>query len=169
MATHTHLRPLRATIGVVVSTAMDRTAVVAVPRLRLHPKTRKIMRQTLRFFAHDHHEICGVGDKVHIKYCGQVSRKKHWAVVDILERQPQLDGEPFPMARLRVNPVTGAASGAALEAARAALAAAPSASPPSMARDGAGGGPAAAATTAAVAASAVGGGSAAAAPPTPLR
>lgn len=124
MPAHTHLRPLRSIVGVVVSTAMDRTVVVAVPRLRLHPKTRKITRQTLRYFAHDHHEICGVGDKVQIKYCGQVSRKKHWAVIDMLERQPQLDGEPFPMARLRTNPLTGADMSAAARAAVAATGAA---------------------------------------------
>ena len=91
---HLHLRTLRRLLGVVVSTAMDRTAVVAIPRLRMHAKTQKIARQVTRFFCHDEHEVCGVGDRVEIAPCAQRSKKKHWAVVDILARQPQLAGQP---------------------------------------------------------------------------
>ena len=45
-------------VGVVVGTAMDRTAVVAVQRFYPHPRTRKVMRHITKFFAHDHHEHC---------------------------------------------------------------------------------------------------------------
>jgi small subunit ribosomal protein S17 len=100
----THLPALKRLVGVVVSVGMDRTAVVAVPRLKLHAKTRKILKHTTRYFAHDHHEVCGLGDKVQIKYVGQLSKKKHWAVIDMLERHPQLEGEPFPFSRLKRNP-----------------------------------------------------------------
>jgi hypothetical protein len=31
----------------------------------------------------------------------QFSKNKHWVVIDMVRRQPQPDGEPFPMARLR--------------------------------------------------------------------
>jgi small subunit ribosomal protein S17 len=102
-----HLRSLKRIIGVVVSTGMDRTAVVAVPRLKIHHKTRRFMKHTTRYFCHDFHEVCGVGDKVQIKFCGQVSKNKHWSVIDIISRHPQLEGEPFPMAILSVNPATG--------------------------------------------------------------
>ena len=109
----THLKALKKLVGVVVSTGMDRTAVVAVPRLRLHPLVRRFVRQLTKYFCHDHHEICGVGDKVQIRYCGQVSKKKHWAVIDMVERHPQLGGEPFPMSRLSVPPATATATAAA--------------------------------------------------------
>ena len=101
---HLHLRTLKRMIGVVVSTSMDRTAVVAIPRLRMHRRTQRIMKQVTRFFCHDAHEVCGVGDKVEIKFCGQVSKKKFWTVIDILSRFPQLGGEPFPQSRLKSPP-----------------------------------------------------------------
>jgi small subunit ribosomal protein S17 len=104
---HLHLRTLKRMIGVVVSTAMDRTAVVTIPRLRMHRRTQRIQKVVTRFFVHDHHEICGVGDKVEIRFCGQVSKKKFWTVIDVLERFPQLDGEPFPQSRLKNPPLLG--------------------------------------------------------------
>ncbi len=101
---HTHFRNLKREIGVVVSTGMDRTAVVAVTRLYVHPLTRRIMRHVSKRFCHDHHEICGVGDKVQIKFWGAISKKKRYTVVDMVQRHPQLAGEPFPMSRLRTAP-----------------------------------------------------------------
>jgi small subunit ribosomal protein S17 len=107
----THLPSLRRLVGVVVSSGMDRTAVVAVPRLKIHSKTRKILNHVTRYFAHDHHEVCGVGDKVQIKYVGQLSKKKHWSVIDMVQRHPQLEGEPFPFSRLKRNPYAGPGGG----------------------------------------------------------
>lgn len=104
MARGEHLRTLKKVVGVVVSTNMDRTAVVVVPRLKVHAKTRRVYKHITRYFCHDEHEVCGVGDKVQLKYVGQLSKKKHWAVIDILARFPQLEGEPFPMSRLRFDP-----------------------------------------------------------------
>jgi small subunit ribosomal protein S17 len=101
---HTHFRTLRRITGVVVSTGMDRTAVVAVQRLYIHPLTRKIMKHVSKHFCHDNHEICGVGDKVQIQFWGTMSKKKRFVVVDLLHRQPQLHGEPFPMSKLAKPP-----------------------------------------------------------------
>ena len=132
------MKTLKKLIGVVTSTGMDRTAVVAVPRLKLHSLTRKIMNHITKYFCHDHHEVCGVGDKVHIKACKQLSKKKHWTVIDIVARHPQLDGEPFPQAKLRLpleayarlasaQPAPAGEGGRAPAAAAAAAAAASSA------------------------------------------
>lgn len=126
----THIKSLKKLIGVVVATGMDRTAVVAVPRLKMHAKTRKFINHITKYFCHDHHEICGVGDKVHIKPCKQLSKKKHWTIIDIMARHPQLSGEPFPMAKLRLPleayaklPVVQAAAAAASTGSAGALAA----------------------------------------------
>jgi small subunit ribosomal protein S17 len=100
---HTHLSLPRRLVGTVVSTGMDRTAVVAIARLYIHPITSKIMRHVSKFFAHDRHEVCGVGDRVQIKFWGQISKKKRWAVIDVVHRHPQVEGEGFTMSRL-VNP-----------------------------------------------------------------
>ncbi len=104
---HSHFPTLKRLVGVVVSTGMDRTAVVAIPRLYVHPLTSKIMRHVSKFFCHDHHEICGVGDKVQIKFWGTISRKKRYAVIDMVQRHPRLEGEVFPMSRL-LNPPSAA-------------------------------------------------------------
>ena len=100
----THMRTLKRLVGVVIGTAMDRTAVVAVTRLKLHGKTRKILKHVTKYFCHDHHEVCGVGDRVELKKCVRMSKKKHWAVIDIVDRFPQLRGEPFPAAVLSRHP-----------------------------------------------------------------
>ena len=102
MPRESHLRTLKKLTGVVTSTGMDRTAVVSVARVKVHPKTRKFLHHITKYFCHDRHEVCGVGDRVHIKPCQQLSKKKFWTVIDILARHPQLSGEPFPMSRLKL-------------------------------------------------------------------
>lgn len=109
--THNHLATLKRVVGTVISTNMDRTAVVVVQRLKMHPRTRKFIRVTTKFFCHDHHEVCGVGDRVEIKKCAPVSKNKFFTVTDIVHRHPQLDGEPFPFATLRRHPDTAAGEG----------------------------------------------------------
>lgn len=73
---------------------------MSVERLYPHPKYEKIMMHKKKYMCHDQHEICGLGDRVQIKYVGQLSKRKFWAVVDILHRHGQLQGEPFPMAKI---------------------------------------------------------------------
>jgi|CryBogDrversion2_2_1035213.scaffolds.fasta_scaffold59013_1 small subunit ribosomal protein S17 len=100
MPDHFHLKTLKRIVGTVISTGMQKTVVVGVPRLKVHPKTRKIMNHITKYFCHDHHEICGLGDKVEIKPCGQVSKKKKFTVIDLLVRHPQLAGESIEMSKL---------------------------------------------------------------------
>ena len=44
------------------------------------------IRKRKKFFAHDEHEECREGDWVVIKGCKPLSDKKHYNVVEILER-----------------------------------------------------------------------------------
>ena len=98
------MRRLKKVVGTVVSAAMDKTAVVEVYRLVVHPKYRRIQKRRRRYFAHDEHDVCGVGDRVQIwpvgERVGRRSARKTWAVVDILKRQPALDGEPCELSSL---------------------------------------------------------------------
>lgn len=71
---------------------------VSVERLFPHPKYQKIVKHRKKFMCHDHHEICGLGDRVQIKYVGRLSKRKFWSVIDMVHRHPQVEGEPFPMA-----------------------------------------------------------------------
>jgi len=53
--------------GTVVSDKMDKTVVVAVPKLKRHRIYRKLMRITKRYQAHDEDNTAKVGDTVLIE------------------------------------------------------------------------------------------------------
>ncbi len=67
--------------GTVVSDKMDKTAVVAVERLKLHPKYRKYFRVTKKYKAHDENKEYHSGDKVAIQETRPLSKEKRWRVV----------------------------------------------------------------------------------------
>lgn len=72
--------------GTVVSDKMDKTAVVAVVRLKRHPLYGRVQRVTKRFKAHDETNECKVGDRVRIMETRPISKDKNWRVLDIVER-----------------------------------------------------------------------------------
>ncbi len=72
--------------GLVVSTAMDKTAVVAVIERVRHPRYRKTVQRTKRFYAHDEDNATKVGDRVRISETRPLSKQKHWRIVEVLER-----------------------------------------------------------------------------------
>ena len=71
-------------VGVVVSTKMDKTAVVAVENRSPHPKYRKIVVKTKKFKAHDPENKCQEGDRVRIREPRPLSKTKRWEIKDIL-------------------------------------------------------------------------------------
>ncbi|MGK7956902.1 MAG: 30S ribosomal protein S17 [Crocosphaera sp.] len=71
-------------VGVVVSTKMDKTAVVAVENRSPHPKYRKIVVKTKKFKAHDPENQCQEGDRVRIRETRPLSKTKRWEIKDIL-------------------------------------------------------------------------------------
>lgn len=68
--------------GVVMSDKMSKTVVVAVTRLKKHPKYKKYYKVTKRFKAHDEKNEYHVGDKVIIRETRPLSRDKRWEVVE---------------------------------------------------------------------------------------
>ena len=72
--------------GLVVSDKMDKTAVIAVERLKRHPLYGRVQRVTKRFKAHDENNECNVGDRVRIMETRPISKDKCWRVTQILER-----------------------------------------------------------------------------------
>lgn len=85
-------------VGVVVSDKMDKTVVVAVDRLARHPLYKKVVRRTSKFYAHDEHNECRVGDIVEIMETRPLSKLKRWRVVRIIQRAKV----PLPVAREEV-------------------------------------------------------------------
>jgi small subunit ribosomal protein S17 len=72
--------------GIVVSTAMDKTAVVAVVERVRHPRYDKTVQRTKRIHAHDDANQLNVGDRVRIMETRPLSKLKHWRVVQVVER-----------------------------------------------------------------------------------
>lgn len=73
-------------IGTVVSRRMDKTAVVRVERMVMHPKYKKYLKLRTKLKAHDEKNECRTGDRVLIVECRPLSREKRWRVSRILER-----------------------------------------------------------------------------------
>ncbi|MGH9154002.1 MAG: 30S ribosomal protein S17 [Acidimicrobiales bacterium] len=72
--------------GTVVSSAMDKTAVVAVIDRVRHPRYAKTVQRTKRLYAHDEANDVKVGDRVRVQETRPLSRLKRWRIVEVLER-----------------------------------------------------------------------------------
>ena len=72
--------------GIVVSDKMDRTIVVAIETMTLHPIYKKRVKKTMKFKAHDENNVAQTGDKVRIMETRPLSRDKRWRLVDIIEK-----------------------------------------------------------------------------------
>lgn len=73
-------------IGVVASNKMDKTIVVVIERRTKHPIYGKFVKKSTRFFAHDEKNECNIGDTVRIMETRPLSKRKHWRLVEIIER-----------------------------------------------------------------------------------
>lgn len=73
-------------VGTVISNKMDKTVVVKVERLILHPKYHKYIRRQNKFKAHDALNSCQVGDRVLIEESRPLSKTKRWVVVTTVEK-----------------------------------------------------------------------------------
>jgi small subunit ribosomal protein S17 len=72
-------------IGTVSSDKMQKSVVVRVDRLVLHPKYRRYVRRTSKFMAHD--ELgATTGDRVRIVETRPLSARKRWRVVEIVQK-----------------------------------------------------------------------------------
>jgi small subunit ribosomal protein S17 len=73
-------------VGVVVSDKMDKTVVVKVDNIVMHPVYKKYMKRNVTFKAHDEQNECATGDKVMIVESRPLSKDKRWRVREILEK-----------------------------------------------------------------------------------
>ena len=67
--------------GKIVSDKMLKTRVVAVTRLKLHPKYRKYYKITKRFKAHDEKNEYKTGEEVIIEESRPLSKEKKWRII----------------------------------------------------------------------------------------
>lgn len=68
--------------GVVVSDKNDKTIVVKVESVKVHPKYRKRYVVSRRYKVHDEKNEHKVGDKVVFIECRPLSRDKRWRVLN---------------------------------------------------------------------------------------
>ena len=68
--------------GHVVSDKMTKTVVVAVTRMKKHPKYKKFMKVTAKFKAHNPENTYHTGDKVTIQETRPMSKEKRWIVIN---------------------------------------------------------------------------------------
>ena len=73
-------------IGVVVSSKMDKTIVVAVETKFKHPIYGKFVNKTTKFYADDEKNECGEGDTVRIMETRPLSKTVRWRLTQIIER-----------------------------------------------------------------------------------
>jgi small subunit ribosomal protein S17 len=72
--------------GLVVSTKMDKTAVVAVVERVRHRRYAKTMQVTSHLYAHDDQNEAREGDRVRVQETRPLSKLKRWRIVEVLER-----------------------------------------------------------------------------------
>jgi small subunit ribosomal protein S17 len=71
-------------VGIVTSTSMDKTIVVEYTNRVPHPRFKKIIKRSKKFYAHDEEGAAAVGDKVSIIETKPISKNKCWKLQEIL-------------------------------------------------------------------------------------
>ena len=74
--------PKRVLQGTVTSTAAMKTVTVRVERRIKHAVYKKYIVRSKKYLAHDEDNACKVGDKVRIRECRPLSKRKRWEVLD---------------------------------------------------------------------------------------
>ena len=72
--------------GIVTSTKMEKTAIVAVESRKPHPRYGKTMARSKKYFVHDEANDANEGDRVRITEMRPMSKNKRWRLVEVLER-----------------------------------------------------------------------------------
>ena len=73
-------------VGVVVSSKMDKSILVAVRRQIQHPIYGKFIKRTTKLMAHDDANDANEGDTVRIMETRPLSKNKRWRLTEIVER-----------------------------------------------------------------------------------
>jgi small subunit ribosomal protein S17 len=81
--TKIHKRVLK---GKVVSTSMNKTAVIEVESKKRHPKYEKVIRRTKKYLIHDENNDLGIGDFVAVRETRPISKRKRFMLVEVLEK-----------------------------------------------------------------------------------
>lgn len=78
--------PRKTREGVVVSTKMDKTVIVASTDRVRHRRYGKTVQRTTRLVVHDENNELNLGDRVRISETRPRSKTKRWRLLEIVER-----------------------------------------------------------------------------------
>lgn len=67
-------------VGEVVSDKMDKTRVVLVKSVKVHPLYKKRFIVRKKYYAHDEQNVSKIGDTVKIREANPTSKLKRWVV-----------------------------------------------------------------------------------------
>ena len=73
-------------VGKVVSNKMDKTIVVQIDELIMHPLYKKSVRRTKKIKGHDEKNECTIGDLVRVTETRPLSKDKRYRLVEIIEK-----------------------------------------------------------------------------------
>src|ERR1039457_5347314 len=91
-AAEQHQRGARTVLtGKETSAKMENTIVVEVQRLVQHPKYRRVVRISKKFYAHDETRQAKTGDTVRIVASRPLSKLKRWRLKEILTRNTSVE------------------------------------------------------------------------------
>ena len=76
--------------GTVLTSKMDKTAVVEVTRRFAHPVYKKFVSKTKKYYADDPSNLTRPGDTVRIIESRQLSRLKRWRLVEVTKNVESL-------------------------------------------------------------------------------
>ncbi len=72
--------------GEVVSTAPNKTVVIAVKDRVRHPLYGKIINTTVKIMAHDENNECEVGDVIRVMETRPLSKRKRWRYTETIRK-----------------------------------------------------------------------------------
>jgi len=72
--------------GMVVGTAMDKTAIVAITDRVRHRRYDKTVQRVTKLYVHDEDNTLNEGDRVRVAETRPLSKKKRWRLLEIVER-----------------------------------------------------------------------------------
>jgi len=80
---------MKSYLGKVTSTKMQKTIVVEVTRLWMHPKYQKKVKRTKKYLVHDEKSLAGLGDTVQFNESVPISKLKRFRLDKIVEKAAQ--------------------------------------------------------------------------------
>ena len=72
--------------GMVVGTAMDKTAIVAITDRVRHRRYDKTVQRVTKLYVHDEENTLNEGDRVRVAETRPLSKNKRWRLLEIVER-----------------------------------------------------------------------------------